>query len=173
MNTSNPHARDPRTAVVSTTRMLAGVLTAAPIVMGVALAVVLLPMEGSTDLNPLAAVFPGLGLLIHLLLDQVVWPNLAPVDPGLDEAETWSQAAAKMQANMFTRFALTEAPVLVGIVVAFLVTSGGFTVFCSAAATTIVLMLLHVCPRPSVTRRTEELLDANGARTQFASAFGH
>lgn len=171
MNQTPPPLTD-RPGAARAFRTLAGSLMAAPVLLGVALFFVLSGEEGVWDANPIAAAFAALGVVTHFVLTSVIWKIIPPLEPGLDADTTWSKALAGMQPNMMLRFALTEAVLILGVATAFVVSSGGLTIFVVAAIATLVLMWLHVYPNESVVRRTQERLEAKGARTGLAEAFG-
>lgn len=151
-------------------RTLAMALMGAVVMIGFALLSV--GIEDPWEANPIAVAFLAVGLGVHVLVNSVIWPMIPAVEPGQDADATFSQALAALQPNMILRFALIEAPMIASIATAFVVPSGGLAIFFVAAATTLVLMWVHVHPREAVVRRTQELLEAKGARTGLAEAFG-
>lgn len=171
MNQTPPPVTD-RPGAAQAFRTLAGSLMAAPVLLGVALFFALSGSEGAWDATPIAAAFAALGVVMHIVITRVIWTMIPAVEPGLDADTTWGKALAGMQPNMMLRFALAEAVVIMGAAAAFVVTSGGLTIFVVAAIASLVLMWLNVYPNESVIRRTQERLEAKGARTGLAEAFG-
>ena len=62
------------------------------------------------------------------------------------------------------RFALSEAPALVGMALAFVVDQGGYLVFLVGAAVSLVLAVLHVWPSDAQVTRVQQRLESAGAR---------
>lgn len=168
---STPNAEPvDREVAVKALRTLAMALMGAVVMIGFALLSV--GMVDPWEANPIAVVFLAVGLGVHMLVNSVIWPMIPAIDPGQDADTTFATALATLQPNMILRFALIEAPMMASVATAFVVPSGGLTIFVVAAIASLVLMWLHVYPNESVIRRTQERLEATGARTGLAEAFG-
>lgn len=161
---------DDRAVTAKAVRTLALSLMGAIVMIAVALLSV--GLDDPWEANPITFAFLAVGLAVHVLVNTVIWPMTPAVEPGQDEAATFSAAMRGFQANMILRFAIIEAPMIAAVAAAFVVTSGGLTIFGVAAVVALALMWVHVYPNEVVVRRAQGHLEAKGARTGLAEVFG-
>ena len=158
------HTRATRALVLAT---MAGLVVLAGIV------VVLLREEsGTTELTPWAAVPLALGVVAHLVLDRFVWAQLSALPNGLDTEETWRRTILVVQPNLILRLAGSESIAVFALTLVFLDPRGSVPVLVVATLVSLVLLWLHAYPREAVVRRTQAAVEAKGARTGLAEAFG-
>lgn len=167
----------PGASFAQTLRILTASLLGAPVLIGLVLAFV--GESGSqTDESWLTAtpdpLFAGallvVGAALFALIPSVGY-KLEPLASGTEPHDARRLAQGRFQAATILRFALAEAPVLIGIVLAFLDTSYLFYVL--GAVIGLTLMFLHVWPSRKVVERSAELLEANGVDSGLRSEFGY
>ncbi|MFN8193416.1 MAG: hypothetical protein U0R80_03940 [Nocardioidaceae bacterium] len=155
------------------TRILAGALMGALIIIGIALWVVLSATEDLTVVPPLwlLGTQVAAGLAVHFFTEAAGYrtPAIAPGTPR-DQAETQGRIA--FQSAMVRRFAFSEVIAIASVAAAFVVTDGGFLGYVSGACVSLALMIVHVWPWARPVGRTAASLDRDGGRSHLLEAFG-
>lgn len=85
------------------------------------------------------------------------------IKPGTPSGEAARTAALAFQSGTILRFALSELPMIVALVLAFVVTEGGYLTYLLGMAIALVLMLLFVLPSDSSIARAQRSLEREGA----------
>lgn len=153
--------------LVQSLRVMIGALLAAPVMITLAVAFVL-PV-GEPD-----PIFLGILLVVSAAVAAAIPAfgyRLVPIERGVTTEEAQRQALSRFQSAAMLRFALAEAPVIVGVAVAFVDQS---LVHCLVGAVaSLILMGLHVWPTRRVVERCAERLEADGVASGLRSAFGY
>jgi hypothetical protein len=151
------------------TRLLAGSLMGALVVIGVALSVVL-PAPDTFPLAPLAVQVLA-GVAAHLLLDAVGYrtPALAT---DLTDDQAAAQARTRWQALMIMRFAIAEFVAIASVAAAFVLPNGSILTYLGGAVVSLVLMVVHVWPGARPVGKVADALEAGGRRSGLREAFG-
>lgn len=151
---------------VQSHRVMIGTLMSAPVLLALIVSVVL--EVGDPDPVLIGIVLVA-GATAAALIPQVGY-RLPPLERGKSPEETTAEALRRYQPPAMVRFAVAEAPMLLGVVLAFL---DGSLVHCLVgAAITVVLMALHVWPSRRVVERSAEALEADGVESGLRSEFG-
>lgn len=106
-----------------------------------------------------------LGLVASSALVSVV---LVQQVPAAQPDSSLRDMVGRVQVTHILRLALSEAPVIIAIVLMFLAEEPSWVTVAIAAVPTIILMLLLVYPHEGVLRRYQRALDAGGVNTRFA-----
>jgi hypothetical protein len=159
--------------MAQTTRILAGGLMGALVVMAIALYVVL---SATTDIaaSPplwLVGAQVAAGLSVHYLNEAAGYRTTA-IAPGTAREEAAAQARLAFQSAMIRRFAFSEVIAIASIAAAFIVTSGGFLGYVSGALVSLALMVVHVWPWARPVARTAASLERDGGRSYLLEEFG-
>ncbi|WP_185994639.1 hypothetical protein [Nocardioides campestrisoli] len=163
------------TSFVQTLRVLTTALVGAPVIIGVVLA-----FAGGTDESDewLTAapdpIFAGVLLVAGVALFALIPARgykMPPLSPGTDADAARAQAKGRFQSATFLRFALAEAPVLIGIALAFVDSS--YLLYLIGAVIGLALMFLHVVPNRRVVERSAEVLEAQGVDSGLRQEFGY
>jgi hypothetical protein len=152
-----------------TTRVLAGALMGALVVMGVALSVVL-PAGGSVSVVVLLVQVVA-GLAAHGLLEAVGY-RMPPLALDLTDEAAAGQARTRWQAGMILRFAISEFIAIASIAAAFVLEDGTIWTYLGGALVSLVLMGVHVWPWARPVGRTADALEAAGKRSGLRETFG-
>ncbi|WP_110183035.1 hypothetical protein [Nocardioides solisilvae] len=167
----------PTASYAQTYRILTGSLLGAPVLIGLVLLFV-----GGTDPgeegswltatpDPLFAGVLVVGGAALFALLPVMGYRLQPLEPGTEPEAARRAAQGRFQAASMLRFALAEAPVLVGIALAFV--DGTYLLFLLGAVIGLALMVLHVWPSRRVVERSAEPLEARGVDSGLRAEFGY
>jgi hypothetical protein len=152
-----------------TVRILAAALLGAPVLLGLVLALV-----GSTDPDTgeswttalpdpvLSGLLVVAGVALLALLPTFGY-RLPVLERGTDPEVARRAARGRFQSAMVLRFAFAEAPMLVGLALAFVDQS--YPMFLIGAVTSLLLMLLHVWPSRRVVERSAEVHHDDVTRT--------
>jgi hypothetical protein len=159
--------------MAQTTRILAGGLMGALVVMAIALYAVLSVTSDVAATPPLWLVGAQVaaGLSVHYFNEAVGYRTPA-IPPGTPREAAETQARVAFQSAMVRRFAFSEAIAIGSIVAAFIVSSGGFLGYVSGALVSLALMVVHVWPWARPVARTAASLERDGARSYLLEAFG-
>lgn len=165
----------PTASYAQTLRILTASLLGAPVIIGLVLAFV---GSSDSDENWLTAtpdpVFAGIllvaGVALFALVPAIGY-KLEPIAPGTGPEDARRVAQGRFQAATILRFAVAEAPVLIGIVLAFL--DGSYLLYVIGAVVGLALMFLHVWPSRKVVERSAELLEAKGVDSGLRAEFGY
>lgn len=112
-----------------------------------------------------------LGLVAASAVTSLVLIQQIPAAP--PEA-TLPQIMATVMPTHILRLALTEAPAIIAIVLAFMAEEPSWVTVAVGTVPTVLVMLLLVFPHEGVLRRYERQLDAGGVRTRFTDQLlGH
>jgi hypothetical protein len=151
------------------TRILAGSLMGALVVIGVALSVVL-PAPDGFPLVPLAVQVLA-GVVAHLLLETVGYrtPALAA---DLSDDDAAAQARTRWQALMIMRFAIAEFIAIASVAAAFVLPDGSILTYLGGAAVSLVLMVVHVWPGGRPVGKVADALEVGGKHSGLREAFG-
>lgn len=151
-------------------RAVAGALIASPVVVGLALFFVLPVGEAPPAWVPIALV--AAGVVAHLLIEAVGYrvPALAP---SLDDDAATGLAMVAYQAGMILRFAVAESVAIASIVLAFVLSEGGLSVYAVGAGVSLVLMGIHVWPWARPVGKGADRLEARGKPSRLREIFGH
>lgn len=151
------------------TRILAGSLMGALVVIGGALSVVL-PLDAPVSVVVLGAQLLA-GLAAHLVIEAIGYrtPALAT---DLTDDEAVAQARSRWQPLMVTRFALAELVAIASIAAAFVIEDGGFVTYLGGAVVSLALMAVHVWPGSRAVGKVAEALESGGKRSGLREAFG-
>lgn len=151
-------------APIASLRILAGSLCAAP-------AIILLAMYFVLGVEPDAFSPPVWAPVVPLALGVVLGATAvtvgfraAPVHPSTPPQEAAATGAQTFQSLMILRFALCEAPMIVGLAVGFVVSEGGFLVVLVGCLVTLALLLALTLPSGWQVDRVQAALEADGAR---------
>jgi hypothetical protein len=142
---------------LGTLRMLALSLAAAPLLIGVIVAIIVVPAE--SVLPPLLpyAVIAGSGL-VSVAIGRMV-PR--PLDPMAESDQTGRAAVAAFRQAMMIRFASAEATVLVGLPMCFLV--GSPLPYAASLAIGFPLLVWLVVPTRAMIENVRRRLEERGA----------
>lgn len=151
------------------TRLLAGSLMGALVVIGVALSVVL-PAPGSVSLTVLA-VQVAAGIAAHLLIESVGYRTPA-LSTSLTDDEAAAQARARWQAVMIMRFAIAEFVAIASVAAAFVLPDGSILTYLGGAVVSLALMVVHVWPGARPVGKVADALEAGGRHSGLREAFG-
>jgi len=164
------------TNFVQTLRVTITALVAAPVLIGVVLA-----FAGGSDTESdswLTAapdpIFAGILLVAGVALfalSPAMGYKAQPLAPGTDADVARKQAQGRFQTGTFLRFAMAEAPVLIGIALAFVDSS--YLLYLIGAVIGLTLMYLHVVPTRRVVERSAEVLEAHGVDSGLHQEFGY
>lgn len=110
----------------------------------------------------------GVLAVAAFLTAETVGFQVAPIAPGTPTEQATAQAVERFRAQLFVRFALTEATVLVGLVLSF-VTAGMWPIVIAMVLGWPVLVW-EAYPRRRTVERFAEKLESEGARTALAEA---
>ncbi len=149
-------------------------LMAALVVMGLAVWFVILPPSGDRLAAPpllLVVAQVVAGALVHLFCETVGY-RMQPVQPGLRRKAAATQAITRYQSAMIVRFAMIELIAVASLVVAFVVTEGGFLGYVTGAAVSEILMAVHVFPWSRPVDRSQEVLEKRGEPSYLRELFG-
>jgi hypothetical protein len=155
------------------TRVLAGALMGALVVIAVVMYVVLGATEDVLAPPPLWLVAAQVvaGLAAHGFCEALGY-RTRPLDPSLDADEARTVARARFQAGMILRFAVCEAIAIVSLAMAFVVGEGGWLGYVTGAAVSLVLMAVHVWPWSRPVDRVRLALERDGASSGLGEDFG-
>ena len=151
------------------TRILAGSLMGALVVIGVALSVVL-PAPESFPLGALAVQVIA-GVAAHLLLEAVGYRTPA-LSTALTDDDAAAQARTRWQSLMIMRFAIAEFIAIASVAAAFVLPDGGILTYLGGAVVSLVLMVVHVWPGARSVGKVAEALEAGGKPSGLREAFG-
>ena len=158
------------TAWAASTRILAGSLMGALLIMGVAVFFVL-----GDDLASPPVVIPlaqiAAGVVLHLLLETVGY-RVAPLTLAMSADEAGTAARTRWQSGMVLRFALAESVAIVSLAGAFIVTEGAVLTYVGGALVSLVLMVLHVWPGSRPVGKVADALERDGRGSGLREAFG-
>lgn len=149
-------------------RVLAGAQLAAPFAIGLAMAFVLgfdADYPATTTALALAAV-----AVAGFLLAQLIGYRCAPATGG-DPADVQQTSVLRFQTGMILRLALTEAPVIIGLVASF-VLDHGLWPYVIAATPGVLAMYLHVWPGERIIARYEQELERDGHPSYLRRGLG-
>jgi archaellum biogenesis protein FlaJ (TadC family) len=151
-----------------TTRIMAGSLMGALVVIGVALSTIL-PGGGVSLVVVLVQVVAGLAA--HGLLESVGY-RMPPLAAGLTDEDAAAQARTRWQTGMILRFAISEFIAIASIAAAFVLEDGTIWTYLVVALVSLVLMGVHVWPWARPVGRTADALEAAGKRSGLRETFG-
>jgi hypothetical protein len=151
-----------------TTRIMAGSLMGALVVIGVALSTIL-PGGGVSLVVVLVQVVAGLAA--HGLLEAVGY-RMPPLTAGLTDEDAAAQARTRWQTGMILRFAISEFIAIASIAAAFVLEDGTIWTYLVGALVSLVLMGVHVWPWARPVGRTADALEAAGKRSGLRETFG-
>lgn len=151
------------------TRILAGSLMGALVVIGVALSVVL-PAHAHVSVVVLLAQVLG-GVAAHLLLEAVGYRTPA-LSLSLTDDDAATQARTRWQALMIMRFAIAEFIAIASIAAAFVLPDGSIVTYLGGAVVSLALMFVHVWPGARPVDKVAEALEAGGKRSGLRETFG-
>lgn len=155
--------------LVRTFKVMAAALAVSPVLI-VAAMVVTLPVVLPDPWWPVA-VPVVCGLLAHLLALAVGY-RVQPVDPALPQDSQQRLGVQRFVAGSFTRFAVAEAPVLIGLALGFVAQPPSLVPALAGLVVSLALLALHHWPSLRNLTRVQTELDSAGARTRLAAAFG-
>ena len=155
------------------TRILAGALMSALVVIAVVVYVVLSAQQDVLALPPLWLIGAQVaaGLAVHTVVEAVGYRAPA-LDPALERDEALRQAQTSYQALMLTRFALCESIALASLAAAFILQEGGWLGYVCGAVVSLALMAVHVWPGPRPIDKVQASLQRDGSRVPLREAFG-
>ncbi len=159
-------AASPVPSPARTLRVLGWTLCASPAIILLAI-VFVLPPEDALSL-PVAGVVLAL-VAAGFVLAQVVGYTVAPLPPGLAEDEARRRSVEAYQQRMILRFVLTEAPIIVSLALAFVVTQGPWP-FALAVLVGLPSMAYHVLVSERAVVRVQAGLEAGGVRSYLPEA---
>lgn len=151
------------------TRLLAGSLMGALVVIGVALSVVL-PAPESFPLVPLAVQVLA-GVAAHVLLEAVGYRTPA-LSTALTDDDAAAQARTRWQSLMIMRFAIAEFIAIASVAAAFVLPDGSILTYLGGAVVSLVLMVVHVWPGARAVGKVAEALEAGGKPSGLREAVG-
>jgi hypothetical protein len=151
-----------------TTRIMAGSLMGALVVIGVALSTIL-PGGGVSLVVALVQVVAGLAA--HGLLEAVGY-RMPPLTAGLTDEDAAAQTRTRWQTGMILRFAISEFIAIASIAAAFVLEDGTIWTYLVGALVSLVLMGVHVWPWARPVGRTADALEAAGKRSGLRETFG-
>jgi hypothetical protein len=151
-----------------TTRIMAGSLMGALVVIGVALSTIL-PGGGVSLVVVLVQVVAGLAA--HGLLEAVGY-RMPPLTAGLTDEDAAAQTRTRWQTGMILRFAISEFIAIASIAAAFVLEDGTIWTYLVGALVSLVLMGVHVWPWARPVGRTADALEAAGKRSGLRETFG-
>jgi hypothetical protein len=150
------------------TRILAGSLMGALVVIGVALSTIL-PGGGLSMVVVLVQV--AAGLAAHGLLEAIGY-RMPPLATDLSDEEAAVQARTRWQTGMILRFAISEFVAIASIAAAFVLEDGTLWTYLVGALVSLALMGVHVWPWSRPVGRTADALEAAGRASGLREAFG-
>ena len=151
------------------TRILAGSLMGALVVIGVALSVVL-PAPESVPLVTFGVQVVA-GVAAHVLIETVGYRTPA-LPAGLSADDAAAEARTRWQGLMIMRFAIAELIAIASVAAAFVLPDGSILTYLGGAVVSLVLMVVHVWPGARPVGKVADALEADGARTGLREAFG-
>lgn len=151
------------------TRILAGSLMSALVVIGVALSAVL-PAPESVPLVTLAAQVLA-GVAAHVLLEAVGYRTPA-LSTALTDEDAAAQARTRWQTLMIMRFAIAEFVAIASVAAAFVLPDGSILTYLGGAVVSLALMVVHVWPGARPVGKVADALEAGGKRSGLREAFG-
>lgn len=151
------------------TRVLAGSLMGALVVIGVALSVVL-PAPESFPVTVLAVQVLA-GVAAHVLIEAVGYRTPA-LSTSLTDDDAAAQARTRWQALMIMRFAIAEFVAIASLAAAFVLPDGSILTYLGGAVASLVLMVVHVWPGARPVGKVADALEAGGKRSGLREAFG-
>ena len=101
---------------------------------------------------------------VSLALITAVGYRAPALEPGTRPEDGVRTGLGVLRTGQVLRFALSEAPALVGMALAFVVDQGGYLVFLVGAGVSLALAALHVWPRDAQVTRVQQRLESAGAR---------
>ena len=154
----------------SSTRILAGALMGALVMIGVALGAVV-PLDAPVSPVVLGAQVAA-GVVVHLLLEAIGY-RTAPLSTALPDEQAAAQARTRWQTLMVMRFAIAESIAIASIAATFVLTDAGFVTYLGGAVVSLALMALHVWPGARPVGKVADALEADGRRSGLREVFGH
>ncbi|MCL2780145.1 MAG: hypothetical protein FWD74_01400 [Actinomycetia bacterium] len=155
-------------------RTLIYTLLAGPVLIGAAVYSVLNRSTAKTPFNPPLAVVAAqvvVAVVLHFVC-EASYRRVQPLGLDLSEQDAPRQAFARFMASVVMRFALCEGLIIVSLVAAFVVSSGGYGVYLVGFVLGEALLLIHAYPWRRPVLKTQARLDADGRRGALAEAFG-
>lgn len=155
---------------IHATRVFALTLISAPVVIGIAIAVVLNPSAAQNDrATPLwpFIVIACLGGLAAFMISAFGY-RAEPLAPDVDSAEARRTALATFQQLMVLRSALAQSVGIVSIALTFAATPKTITLYLLGGGISLLLLAVHVWPSQRVISAVAEQLDRAGGRSNLA-----
>ena len=170
MSTPSPVPGGPAVQLMSL-RILVGALMASLVFITLALFFVLSGTDGAFEVTPVALAPVALGVVSHALATSVGY-RVPAIAPGTPRARAEEVSRAAFQAATILRFALTEVVAIVSIAAAFVVGSGGFTVYVVGALVALGLVWWHCWPGERTFARVQPRLERDGGESYLREAYG-
>lgn len=169
MTTPTP---SPAVGFAQSFRILIGALLAAPVMVGGIMLFVGTSDEWLTGTpDPMWAGFLVVMGAVTAVMVPTVGYRIPPLERGMTTEEAHRVARERHHAASILRFALADAPFIVGVALAFV--DGTYVLLLIGAAISLVLLLLHVWPSRRVVGRTAELLERDGVDSGLIETFGY
>lgn len=155
--------------MLTSLRLLVVTMMAAIPVMGLALAFVMLPdddLPSGADSGPPYLVLGGLvvaAVVVHLLIETTTYRV---------SAATATDPVGVLRTGTILRASLAQSVALVGLALAFVVTSDGFLVFAVAGVASLVLTAVDAYPGRRQVARTDEALRRAGMASDLVTRLG-
>lgn len=152
-------------SALSSLRILAAALTAAPLVILVAVSFALTGGGGTPPTWALGVV--ALVGVLGASLATLIGYRTPAIAPGTTGEDARRQALAAFSASTMLRLALCETAALAGVALAFVVQEGGLLVLVVGVIVAVFLMILLGWPGDRSITRVQESLDREGGRSQL------
>jgi len=110
-------------------------------------------------------------VVVHLLVEAIGYRTPA-IHPETGDAEARTESARAFNSGTVLRLGLCESIALASVAAAFLVGTGGYAVFLSGAAVSLVLMAVHAWPGAGPIGKTVTSLERDGGRSHLRELLG-
>ncbi|MDP3894088.1 hypothetical protein [Nocardioides sp.] len=161
------------TDTLRATRLLIGSMMGALVMLAV---VLLVTLEGETLLAvpPLPWLVGVLiaGAVTLAVLELMGLAVVRPLTPGLSRADAAAASVMFFRTATIVRFAIAEMVALASFAGAFIVEEGGFVLYLVGMSVSLALLMLEAWPSRRTVRRTQEVLEREGARSHLMELYG-